>query len=290
MILKPMLAGRIEDIKTIKYPVLCTPKIDGIRCLIVDGKAVTRSFKSFPNLYVRSRLESLCLEGFDGEIVVKGKEFNEITSLVMREDGTPDFTYIVFDYCIDPKEGYSSRMERLAKLPEIPHIEYLLPAYIFDEAELLKYESKCLVNGFEGVILRSINSPYKFGRSTLREGWLLKLKRFTDSEAIILEIYEMMSNQNEARKDAFGRTERSTAMKGLVPADTLGGFMVKDIKSGIEFNIGGGRGLSSELRAEIWQRKEEYIGKIVKYKSQKIGAKDAPRFPVFLGFRDERDM
>ena len=265
---------------------------------------------------------------------------------------TPDFTYIIFDYCIDPKEGYSTRMGRLVKMPKIPHIEYLLPVYIVDESELLIYEAKCLFEGYEGVMLRSIhgpyklgrstlregwllklkrfsdseaiilevyekmsnqneaellayeakvllegyegimirspNSPYKFGRSTLKEGWLLKLKRFVDSEATILEIYEQMSNQNEAEKDAFGRTKRSSALSGQIPADTLGGFRVKDLKSGVEFGIGSG--FDDRLREEVWNHKEEYIGRIVKYKYQKIGEKIAPRFPVFLGFRDVRDI
>lgn len=290
MIEKPMLAGTVESLKTIRYPVLCTPKIDGIRCLKVNGKVVTRMFNLFPNNYVRNALEKVAFDGFDGEIIVKNKRFNEVSSLVMSEDGKPDFTYMVFDYCIEPSEGYVSRMERLSKLPQITHIEYLLPVFINDEFELLGYETKCLQEGYEGVMLRSLYGPYKFGRSTLREGWLLKLKRFVDNEAVISEVYEKMSNQNEAEKDAFGNTVRSSCLAGQVPADTLGGFKVKDLKTGVEFRIGTGKGLDNELRKEIWNNKKDYIGKILKYKSQKSGEKDAPRFPVFLGFRDKRDM
>ena len=285
---KPILAGRIEDLNTIKYSCLCTPKIDGIRALIVNGEAVTRSFKIFPNNYIRNTLRKIAIEGMDGEIVVKGKSFNEISGDVMREDGKPDFVYKVFDICDNPLEPYYSRMEHLSKCPQLPHIEYVLPVIINNETELLAYETKVLSEGYEGVMLRSPGSPYKYGRSTLKESYLLKLKRFVDNEAIILEVYEKMSNQNEAEKDAFGRTKRSTALSGQIPADTLGGFRVKDLKSGIEFGIGSG--FDDRLREEVWSHRENYIGKIVKYKSQKIGEKDAPRFPVFLGFRDSKDM
>ncbi len=35
---------------------------------------------------------------------------------------------------------------------------------------------------------------------------------------------------------------------------------------------------------------KDSFGKIIKYKAQKVGEKNAPRFPSFVGFRDERDM
>lgn len=284
---KPMLAGTIDDLKTIRYPVLATPKLDGIRCLIVDKKAVSRKFKPIPNNYIRATIERVALEGFDGEIVIKGKPFNEISSAVMSENGTPDFTYVVFDRYSG--EGYNDRMRNLFGLGhKVSNIEYLLPIQINNESELLKFEEKCLNEGFEGVMLRSPNSPYKFGRSTVKEGYLLKFKRFTDGEGIILELYEKMHNENEATKDELGNTKRSSHKENQVPANTLGGFLVKDIKTGVEFGVGSG--FDAELGKKIWDNRQEYVGKILKYKSQKSGEKDAPRFPIFLGFRDECDM
>jgi len=285
MITKPMLAGTVHEIDALAYPVLCSPKLDGIRCLVVNGKAVTRMFKPFPNNYIRD-IVSKFPEGFDGEIIVEGKEFSEITHDVMREDGEPDFVYAVFD--IYSTDGYEDRMTKLAHFGKLPHVKYILPVVIGCEKDLLKYEKKCLEEGFEGVMIRSPEGPYKAGRSTEREGYLLKLKRFADSEAEILEIVEKTNNENVAEKDAFGRSKRSSAMAGLVLANTMGALKVKDIKSGVEFSIGSG--FNDEFRAEVWANKKKYLGQIVKYKSQEIGAKDAPRFPVYLGMRDKRDM
>ncbi len=285
-----MLAGKCEDTTKIIYPVLGTPKLDGIRGVMINGKALTRSFKPIPNRFIRTKLEATCYSGFDGEIVVKGKLFNDISSDVMSEGGEPDFTYVVFDYCIDPNETYQMRMERLCKQPIIPRVEYLLPTIINNVTELAQFEEKCLVDGYEGIIFRSCNSPYKFGRSTEREGYMLKLKRFTDSEAMILSLHEQMHNNNEATKDVFGHTDRRSCQENLMPANTLGKFWVKDVYSSAEFGIGTGRGLTKELRKEIWTNQSKYVGKLIKYKSQKFGEKDVPRLPVFLGFRNERDL
>ena len=281
-----MLAGRLENLSDIKYPVLCTAKLDGIRCLIVNGKAVTRNFKPIPNHYIRNTIESVAVEGFDGEIILKGKTFNEISSAVMSEDGEPDFTYMVFDFW--SINGYQERMDDLKYCPKLPHIDYLIPIQINDEITLLAYETVCLTNGYEGVMIRAPNCPYKFGRSTVKEGYLLKLKRFSDSEAIIINLQEKMHNENEAKKDAFGRTERSSHQENQIPTNTLGAFVVRELTTGVEFKIG--TGMNDELRKQVWSNQKNYIGKIVKYKSQKVGEKDAPRFPVFLGFRDERDI
>lgn len=125
MIQKPMLAATLEDIKTVKYPILCTPKLDGIRCLIVNGKAVTRNFKSQPNTFIRKHLENNCFEGFDGELILEGKQFNEISSVVMSEDGEPNFIYAVFDYYTGNDKVYHQRIQTLMvrKLHQVQMVE-----------------------------------------------------------------------------------------------------------------------------------------------------------------------
>ena len=58
--------------------------------------------------------------------------------------------------------------------------------------------------------------------------------------------------------------------------------------TGVEFSIGSG--FTEEQRREIWNKKVELIGSIVKYKYFEVGVKDKPRFPIFLAFRDKKDM
>ena len=97
--LKPMLCATVTDISKLRYPYLASPKLDGIRCLIHNGTAVSRNLKPIRNKYIAS-----CLKGLpplDGELIVGDPTapdcFNRTSSGVMSADGEPDFKYYVFD-------------------------------------------------------------------------------------------------------------------------------------------------------------------------------------------------
>lgn len=292
MITRPLLAATLEDINAISFPILVTPKLDGIRVLKVDGKAVTRKFKPIPNTHIRELLEKHLPDGVDGEIMIDGT-FNDIQSKVMSFEGKPDFTFYVFDYVKDSLiKPYRDRMLDMTSAilnTTLPFsIRLLSPTQINSIEELLHFESKCLADGFEGVMIRNPNGKYKCGRSTLKEQILLKLKRFCDAEAVVVGFEEKLHNENAIQKDEFGLAKRSSKKEGLVPTNTLGSLLVKDIKTKVEFSIGSG--FDDCLRKEIWQNRDKYHNTIVKYKYQSIGIKDAPRFPVFLGFRSKLDM
>ena len=115
----------------------------------------------------------------------------------------------------------------------------------------------------------------------------MKLKRFLDAEARVVGFEEKMHNDNKQEKDEFGLSKRSSKKDGLQSANTLGSLIVEDVKTGVKFGIGSG--FDDTLKKEIWTQQNKYINKLVKYKYQSVGAKDAPRFPVFLGFRSELD-
>ena len=297
MITKPMLAGTLKDRSKIKFPVIASPKLDGIRCLMVDG-AKSRTFKDIPNHHIRKELADLP-DGLDGELI-SGKTFQDCTGNVMREDSVNDFEYWVFDWVQDdPKEEYIDRLGELISFVKNrarnPHIRLVPTVFVMNNEELEKYEQENLDAGYEGTMIRSLEGPYKFGRSTEKQGYLLKIKPFVDSECEVIGFIEMLHNENKAEKDNFGRTKRSSAKAGKVPAGKLGKFLVRNLSTDksfpdAEFSIGTGEGLTMELRQEIWDNQGEYLGKLIKYKYQLIGSKDAPRIPIFLGFRDKRDM
>jgi len=283
-----MLAVSCEDKSTLKFPLLATPKLDGIRCLVIDGQALSRKFKHIPNHFIYNKIRTLP-SGLDGEIMLPNKAFNEISSAVMSEDGKPDFKYYVFDYVSDDlKKPYSKRMEELAALEVPDFVVKVLPRQIESLDELNALEEKFLSGGYEGVMVRSLHSPYKCNRSTLKEGYLLKIKRFRDAEAEIIGFEERLHNENEATTDELGHKKRSSHKANLVPANMLGAFLVRDLTTGVEFAIGSG--YDDAFRKKVWENPYRFIRKIVKYKFQEIGQKDLPRFPIFLGFRDEADM
>ena len=293
---KPMLAGKVKALTDLEYPVIASPKLDGIRCITIENprggvSAVTRNWKLVPNKFVRTWLEEHVPIGFDGELMIHGA-FNEVSSAIMSEDGEPDFFYAVFDYVKDSASTpFTQRVEDLKeaakKIPK-EHIWIVPQIRINDSVELKAYLDKCLGEGFEGLCVRTPNSPYKSGRSTESEAYLLKIKLFDDDEAVIEGAVEQLHNANEATLDAFGNMERSAKKAGLVANGKLGAFSVRDLKTGVQFEIG--TGFNDSQRKEFWVNQDKYIGKIVRYSHQKLGINQKPRFPVFLGFRDPRDM
>jgi len=292
-LIRPMLAVDVKDVANIKFPIYAQPKIDGIRCLKVNGQIVSRNFKPIPNKYIRSVLERILPEGVDGEIVGANMEdFQATVSAVMNREGEPEFYYNAFDYVEDAlftpfnnryaalKEWHNSQNSNIVRLVEVKYIENV--------EELRAYENECLSAGYEGLILRSLYGKYKCGRSTINEQLLLKLKQFQDSEAKIVGYEPLMHNENAKERDVFGDSKRSSKKDGLVAMETLGALLVVDNVTNVDFKIG--TGFDAALREQIWQNRDTYMGKLVKYKYFAIGEKDKPRFPTFLGFRHENDM
>jgi DNA ligase-1 len=295
MITKPMLAGSLSDISAICFPILATPKLDGIRCLRINGKTVSRKFLPIPNNHIQILMQNLP-DGLDGELLIKNGNFNQVQSAVMSEDGEPDFEFHIFDYVKDALNSpYSKRIEDLKSIGEsLPSFcKLVLPTLIQNSEDLNKYEQARIAENYEGIMVRAPNGKYKCGRSTEKEGLLLKIKRFNDSEAKIIDFQEQYENTNKAEEDAFGNLKRSQKISGMVGKNTLGRFLVREVGStpwnGKEFFIGTGEGLTEALRKEIWQNKNLYLGRLITYKYQPHGVKDLPRLPIFKGFRDERD-
>lgn len=288
-----MLADKCQDVAKLTYPVLVSPKLDGIRATVQNGKLMSRSLKLIPNQHCQDLFRTLP-DGTDGELIV-GKPtdkdvYRNSVSGVMREDGQPDVKFYAFD--IFNKLPFAKRYSQIQRdLKDDPSVVVVNHSVTETVEELIEMEEFYLELGFEGLMIRSVTGPYKQGRSTEREGYLLKLKRFCDAEAKIVESYEEMENQNTAKKNALGRTERSTAKEGMVGKGTLGGFHVVGVNgdyNGVEFSIGGG--FTQAEREDFWNRRGNLDCAIIKYSYFPTGSKERPRFPVFRGFRDQRDM
>jgi DNA ligase-1 len=322
-----MLAGTPDSNDDIKFPCLASPKLDGIRAANKNGKLLSRSLKLIPNKLVQSILSMPELHGLDGELIcgpVNDPNVMQNTStVVMSIEKQQPFEFHVFDFW-DSTEGKRDRLiragsvllsiqkrwrdlvtvQRLLGAPReiMSHLENcplrLVPHKLIETLdELEAFEAECLEAGYEGVMVCAPDGAYKYGRSTVKEGGLLKLKRFSDAEAIVVGFEEEMKNENTAQVNELGRTKRSTAKAGLTGKGTLGAFVCKRVfvnekgkyvLSDYTFNIG--TGMTAEFRASVWANRDAHMGAIVKFKHFEHGVVDAPRHPVFLGFRAPEDM
>lgn len=243
----PMLAKRAV-LSKLAYPLIATPKVDGIRCLKLGGRALSRSGKPIANKHIRELVESSLPDGIDGELV--SGSFSSTQSAVMSRGGQPAFRYLLFDAVL--QLPYSDRLKVLAYQQLPSWCEALTAATLSDEPALLAYEEQQLSLGYEGVVLRA-DGPYAPGRT----GAMLKLKRFRSGEAVVVGAVEE-------------RTVRTRLPKG-----SLGALVVRC--GACTFEIG--TGFTREQREELW--KHPPIGATVHFRYQA----PLPRHPVFVGVR-----
>jgi len=288
---KPMLAcseSAHNFFENLRFPLLASAKIDGIRATVRDGVVYARSNKPFPNPLVQAKFGHY--EHFDGEFVLGSPTRHDLcraTGGVTNSHGkaVDDLKLYVFDHVEDVEEGFGGRWRKVHKqLPSsvVRHEQRL----INDLEQLLVFEEAALGKGYEGLILRDPAAPYKFGRSTAKEQYLLKLKRFDDAEAVVIGFQEREHNGNEATVSELGRTKRSSHKAGKSGRGDLGALICR--YNDVEFNIG--TGFDDLQRGEIWNNKDRYIGQLAKFKHFAVGAKTAPRHPVFLSWRDPIDL
>lgn len=290
MTFKPLLAYTVKDAEALRYPVLASPKLDGIRCVIHNDQPVSRTLKPIPNRFIQSELGFY--PPFDGELMVGDPldpaAFNKSTSGIMSHDGEPDFTYWVFDY-VEAGFLHMSFETRLLMAQETikhwPRARLVPHTKVHNATELMRLEAHYVGLGYEGVMVRVPWGTYKFGRSTESQGLLGKVKRFEDTEGTIVGYEELMHNENEATVNNLGYQERSTAQAGQVPGNTLGALRVSHPDFDETFGIG--TGFTADERFTLWQIRDTLTGQSVKFKHQPAGAKDRPRFPSYLGLRKD---
>lgn len=295
MIKRPMLAVAGDDHDALEYPRLGSAKLDGIRALTHPTLGlVSRTLKPIRNRYIRRSLNYTECQSLDGELITYNADgtmrtFSEVSGDVMRADGEPRFIFHVFDDFSNTdlpfEQRYLHLFDRIST--GMPFCEYVSHDTVKSAEELLALRDHYMDRGYEGLMTRTLGGKYKEGRSTVKQGWLLKHKCWHDDEAVVIGFTELMRNENEAECNECGGTKRSTSKAGLVHADTLGALVLHHTDYG-EFSVG--TGFDPAIRQEIWDNRPSYIGAFAKFKCQLEGAKDKPRFPVFLGFRHKEDM
>lgn len=296
-----MLAAPVNseaDLARLRYPLLVSPKLDGIRLRIdpILG-AVSRTHKPIPNQHIQQALlGQRQLHHLDGEIIVgeptSPNVFNLTQSAVMTQGGTPTFSYYIFDHWADPRLPYRDRLTFVdlvanantntntstIDLIRVPQDEANNPQ------DVLTLEQMYVEAGYEGIILRDPQAPYKSNRSTFKEQYLLKFKRVEDAEATIVGFEPLQRNNNPATKDVFGLTKRTSHSANKVDDNLLGNLIVSHPDYGT-FSIGSG--FDVPTREHIWANQSTLIGATISFKYQKAGLLNKPRFPIFKGIRHD---
>ena len=292
---RPMLAwNKPWQNSDLIFPLIASPKINGERVLLANGRVLSRSGKPIQNHFIQRTLGHPELSGLDGEItcgIATAPMVRRNTrSGVGSHTGTPEFTYHVFDRWdrTVPFQtwAFSSRL-RGQNHPNIT----LVPQYWIDSLPTLQaLEAKTVAAGWEGLILRSPNMPYKHGRCTLKEfqrgTGMLKMKRFQDSEAVVLDVAQRQVNLNPQLRNPLGYAERSSAQSGKMEIPQLGALLVRDLETGKQFRIGTGLGWTDPERNALWQTRATLPGRVLTYRHFNEGTDGLPNQPIFHAWHD----
>lgn len=283
-----------EQLSRLTYPLVGSPKLDGFRCMVDQGIALTSSMKPFQNRFVQEVMSDPIFSHLDGELLVgepnSPDAFHNTSGPLRRFDGEPNFKFYVFDDFTFKDMSYHHRW--LGRQLDFPHERIIVLSQTLLESpeDVIAYEKEMLEKGFEGAMIRSISGRYKEGRATFNEMNIFKRKPFVESEAVIMEILPQMENLNEAFYDERGLLKRSSHQENLVPKDTIGKFILFSRLWKAPFSAAPGKGFDQRKRDKMWKLREQLRGEIVTFKYQKYGSRDAPRMPTVVKFRPVWDL
>lgn len=256
-------------------------KYDGFRCVydVKLKKLYSRSQKEFVSLpYLVDYLSSNVPKDYpfdyvDGELYSHSLSFEKISSIVASRKKVPDeatqslISFVAFDtFSLNDstpfEQRYATLKEKLSGKSYLRVAEtYTLKPQVLSDSliELQQDLSYAEKKGYEGIMLR-LNKPYEHRRSYS----IYKMKNFFDLEGVCIGFKEEENKYN-----------------------VLGAVIFK-LPSGV--TVDGRPAMTAEQKAEIWNNKEKYLGKVGTLKYQEKTTTGAPRFPVFTHWRPSVDL
>lgn len=294
----PFLAPNEKiELQNIQLPLMVSYKLDGIRCIFKEGQMYSRALKQFPNVQLRKRFEHLASLSkekdliFDGELLAKSVTFNELSGLTRQLD--KELPQDLYFYCFDVikhkefNRPFADRLSDMIELKGQKFTEVLAQKYMVNYEAIGLYFKEALNWGCDGLILRNPIGRYKFGRATSKENLIYKLKPFQTFDAKIIDIIQGTEVNPEADKktNELGYSVTSKKKGDRILIERACDFVVLYENKELKVSIA----MTNEEKEEVWKNRKQYIGRMIEYKGMLVGAKDLPRHPVFLRFRNDKE-
>jgi DNA ligase-1 len=280
---KVQLANKYNPDKKYKNQLwAASRKMDGLRCVFKNGKLYTRNGKEVVG-FDHIVKELTPLGDYDlivGELYSPDIPFQEIQGYVMRnknvvEEDKRKIFYNIFAM-LKPKLTTAEMVENIEALSltrefvkgkmktpweYLRFVDYEIIDNDFDKIKEL--DSKYVAEGYEGVMLRSMDVVYDWKRSDA----LVKYKSFKEEDLLIVDA-----------------VEGTGKYKGM-----LGAFVCEGKVEGHKVKTECGSGFNDEQRVEFWKNRKEMIGLKAEIKFQGLtDDKSSLRFPIFKGTKEDR--
>lgn len=213
-----------------------------------------------------------------------------------------DLKIWIFDGIVVDAPGltrYQDRMieitHRIKKAGLLNHIHIEMPAkyLVRNEEELEKLFTQSLEDGWEGLVLTHRGHEYKFGRNSLSQGTLLKLKNDSlEYDGVVIDVLEATQVKEgiERTTNELGRSVTSKKIGDRESSGMAKAFLVEySDNNGVSlgtFSVGL-KGFDNADKIELLENKESYIGRHFTYLGM-APVKDFPRHAYFRNWRDSK--
>lgn len=248
------------------FPCLASPKLDGLRAVYRDGKFYSRQGHIFCGLQV---LETEMRDLFsymppgtklDGELMVDGEHFNEISGKIRAFTEADHAHYYIFD--IPSYEAYQYKrimaLDAISLKSNYPHITFVQHATILSMDNLMCYHGKCIEDGYEGTMVKQEKGMYQDARTW---DWM-KLKNTETADCTVVSVFE--------------GTGKYVGMAGGVVVNYNGR------------TVRVGSGLSDSQRMYWWNDPDEIIGRTIEVAYQEETPDGSLRHPRFKCVRGDK--
>lgn len=243
-------------------------KYDGIRAVVDNHKLYSRTGKEFYGFSCIEKDSKLIPSNYviDGELYIPNIPLQEISGIVRSEDKTNplkrDIKLYVFDIYdkLDPTLTQDKRkiiLDEIFKKYKFKCMKKVQSYIIHDKNKLESLYLQFLKEGFEGAIIRKMDSVYEPGK---RSKQVFKLKPFFTDEFIIVDAREGM-----------GKDE------GAI-------IFILETKNKNKFTAV--PNMSYDKRAKMWKNKYDFIGKSATIQYANLSKDNIPQQPKLIAIRD----
>lgn len=282
----PMLAKKFSKAaRHVEYPAAGQRKFDGVRCLAMRAAGfpsnivlLTRKNKEFAGMNsLRSEIALLNLPPsivLDGELYSDTLTFQRVVGLVRKKPENlsaqdladlEQVSYRLYDLInlSNMDMTFASRYRLLQSLlravpsSQTPRLRLTRNVRIRNEEDVTAYLALFEEEGFEGLMIRNLESPYELDK---RSKHLQKVKTFIDAEFPIVGYYEATGNDRGTPiwecEAPNGRLFRARPMGTLAE------------------------------RRELWANRDNLVGRPLTVRFFEYTDDGVPRFPVGVAIRD----
>jgi ATP-dependent DNA ligase len=270
----------IPIITQVRYPIFVQPKLDGYRCIYRKQEMRSRAGKPFANENLESYFDAMFEMAdhvLDGELYAHGITFNKLQTILNNQTAPlpKNLKFVVYD-CIpvldwDHQSCKKEYQERIKSIREVLNDSIADYKKVIDipndlvqtSGEAIAIYKKYLKEGYEGAMLKAPDGLYRWKRTSIKSGEILKLKPFKTIDLSIEGFYE-----GEGKH-----------------IGSCGGFIVDH--KGVKVRVGSG--LDDAERKQVWENKNAYLGKMIEIRYLEVSEDGSLRNNSFVAFREDKD-